>query len=117
MSFCKDREHLASFLNGELNAATEYDTDYSRCSESCLRELDQLGFDATKYFSTGSEEFKIEVKEVHARVVPVRAASLGDAIEKVMDQVKKGEIALGVYDTLLDTQISEAKQAPDGRGR
>ena len=40
------------------------------------------------------KEFDIEVSELLSRTVKVEAETLGDAIEKVMEQYKKGEIVL-----------------------
>lgn len=44
------------------------------------------------------KEFEIEIKEELARVVKVKAESLGHAIELVMEKYDKGEIVLNADD-------------------
>ena len=41
---------------------------------------------------------EIEIKEELARVIKVKAESLGDAIEEVMEKYDKGEIVLDAED-------------------
>ena len=40
------------------------------------------------------KDFDIEIREELSRTVTVKAETLGDAIEQVMEQYKKGEIVL-----------------------
>ena len=44
------------------------------------------------------KEFDIEIKEELSRTITVKAETLGDAIEQVMEQYKKGEIGLDAGD-------------------
>ena len=44
------------------------------------------------------KEFDIEIKEELSRTVTMKAETLGDAIEQVMEQYKKGEIVLDAGD-------------------
>lgn len=44
------------------------------------------------------KEFDIEVSELLSRTVKVKADTLGDAINQVMDKYKKGEIVLDAGD-------------------
>lgn len=43
-------------------------------------------------------EFQIEIKEELARVMTVKAKTIGEAIEQVMEKYKKGEIVLDADD-------------------
>lgn len=45
-----------------------------------------------------NREFDIEIKEELSRVVKVKAETLGEAIEKVMEMYDKGEIVLDADD-------------------
>lgn len=55
------------------------------------------------------KEFDIEVSELLSRTVKVEAETLGDAIEKVMEQYKKGEIVLDAED-FVGKRIEEKKK-------
>lgn len=44
------------------------------------------------------KDYEIEIKEELARVIKVKAESLGDAIEEVMEKYDKGEIVLDAED-------------------
>jgi hypothetical protein len=55
------------------------------------------------------KEFDIEVSELLSRTVRVEAETLGDAIEKVMEQYKKGEIVLDAED-FVEKRIEEKKK-------
>lgn len=55
------------------------------------------------------KEFDIEVSELLSRTVRVEAETLGDAIEKVMEQYKKGEIVLDAED-FVGKRIEEKKK-------
>ena len=44
------------------------------------------------------KDYEIEIKEELARVIKVKAESLGDAIEEVMEKYDKGEIVLDAQD-------------------
>lgn len=55
------------------------------------------------------KEFDIEVSELLSRTVKVKAETLGDAIEKVMEQYKKGEIVLDAED-FVGKRIEEKKK-------
>lgn len=55
------------------------------------------------------KEFDIEVSELLSRTVKVEAETLGDAIEKVMELYKKGEIVLDAED-FVGKRIEEKKK-------
>ena len=44
------------------------------------------------------KDFDIEIREELSRTVTVKAETLGDAINQVMDQYKRGEIVLDAED-------------------
>ena len=44
------------------------------------------------------KEYEIEVREELSRVITIKAESLGDAIDHVVEQYKKGEIVLSAED-------------------
>lgn len=44
------------------------------------------------------KEFDIEIREELSRTVTVKAETIGEAIELVMDQYKRGEIVLDAED-------------------
>lgn len=44
------------------------------------------------------KDFDIEIREELSRTVTVKAETLGDAIDQVMDQYKRGEIVLDAED-------------------
>ena len=44
------------------------------------------------------KDYEIEIKEELARVIKVKAESLGDAIEEVMEKYDRGEIVLDAQD-------------------
>lgn len=44
------------------------------------------------------KEFDIEITEELSRTVTVKAETIGEAIEQVMDQYKRGEIVLAAED-------------------
>lgn len=44
------------------------------------------------------KEFDIEIREELSRTVTVKAETIGEAIEQVMDQYKRGEIVLDAED-------------------
>lgn len=44
------------------------------------------------------KEFDIEIREELSRTVTVKAETIGEAIEQVMDQYKRGEIVLVAED-------------------
>lgn len=44
------------------------------------------------------KEFDIEIREELSRTVTVKAETIGEAIEQVMDQYKRGEIVLEAED-------------------
>ena len=44
------------------------------------------------------KDYEIDIKEELARVIKVKAESLGDAIEEVMEKYDKGEIVLDAQD-------------------
>lgn len=44
------------------------------------------------------KEFDIEIREELSRTVTVKAETIGEAIELVMDQYKRGEIVLAAED-------------------
>lgn len=44
------------------------------------------------------KDFEIEIKEELARVVTVKAETLGEAIDRVINRYKKGEIVLDAED-------------------
>ena len=49
------------------------------------------------------KDFDIEIREELSRTVTVKAETLGDAINQVMDQYKRGEIVLNAW-TLWEKQ-------------
>lgn len=58
---------------------------------------------------TRLREFDIEVSELLSRTVKVKAESLGDAIDQVMEKYKKGEIVLDAED-FVGKRIEEKKK-------
>lgn len=58
---------------------------------------------------TRLKEFDIEVSELLSRTVKVKAESLGDAIDQVMEKYKKGEIVLDAED-FVGKRIEEKKK-------
>ena len=49
------------------------------------------------------KDFDIEIREELSRTVTVKAETLGDAINQVMDQYKRGEIVLDAEDVVGKT--------------
>ena len=49
------------------------------------------------------KDFDIEIREELSRTVTVKAETLGDAINQVMDQYKRGEIVLDAEDFVGNT--------------
>ena len=60
------------------------------------------------------KDFDIEIREELSRTVTVKAETLGDAINQVMDQYKRGEIVLDAEDfvgkTIAVVPVSEVKK-------
>lgn len=55
------------------------------------------------------KDFDIEIREELSRTVTVKAETLGDAIEQVMDKYKKGEIVLDAGD-FVGKRIEEKRK-------
>lgn len=113
MSYCKDEKHFQEFLNKKFNDKSISDIrfDYRRCSTSCKEILRKYGVgkNRSEDVETGRKEFDIEVSELLSRTIKVEAETLGDAIEHVMEQYKKGEIVLDAED-FVENRIEEKQK-------
>lgn len=100
--YCYDLEQLCSFLSGRYNDRNaEHYLDEERCNKECLELLDELGVGRDGNYREGQEfekEYAVEIKEILSRVKTVKAPSLGEAIDKVMDLYYATEIVLDADD-------------------
>jgi len=60
------------------------------------------------------KEFDIEIKEELSRTVKVKAETLGDAIDQVMEMYDRGEIVLDAED-FVGKEISSLSETEKGR--
>ena len=115
--YCVDMEQLCYFLSGRYNDKNaEYYLDGERCSKECFELLDELGINRDGSYREGPEferDYAVEVREVLSRVENVKAASLGEAIDKVMEMYHDEEIVLDSGDFQEVTIEQERKE----RGR
>ena len=115
--YCVDMEQLCYFLSGRYNDKNaEYYLDEERCSKECFELLDELGINRDGSYREGPEferDYAVEVREVLSRVENVKAASLGEAIDKVMEMYHDEEIVLDSGDFQEVTIEQERKE----RGR
>ena len=115
--YCYNMEQLCSFLSGEYNEkGAEHYLDEERCSKGCLQVLEELGINKDGSFREGEEfarDYAVEIREILSRVETVKAASLGEAIEQVMDKYHREEIVLDADD--FQEVIIEQEQQRGGR--
>ncbi len=115
--YCVDMEQLCYFLSGRYNDKNaEYYLDEERCSKECFELLDELGINKDGSYREGPEferDYAVEVREILSRVENVKAASLGEAIDKVMEMYHDEEIVLDSGDFQEVTIEQERKE----RGR
>lgn len=111
--YCHDMEQLSDFLSGRYNDQNaEYSLDEARCSKECFELLDELGIYKDGSVRKGAEherDYAIEVREVLSRVENIKAASLEEAIDKVMEKYHKQEIVLDAED-FQDVTIEQERK-------
>ncbi len=105
--YCSGPEELVAFLNGKFNDKEDSQFDIELSSDACLalmNEYEMIDFAALKK-EYGQEPapdkqgiFEIEVREILSRVESVPAESLGEAIDRVTERYKSGEIVLDAND-------------------
>lgn len=115
--YCSGLDQLSNFLAGAHNDRNlEHYLDENRCSQECLEFLEEIGMNRKGCFSQDKsmeKEYSVEIREILSRVQTVRAPSLGEAIDKVMEQYYKTEIVLYPEDFKEVTFEQEKKE----RGR
>ncbi len=100
--YCYDLDQLCDFLSGIYNDRnSEHYFVEERCAKECLNLLEELGInrDGTCHFNSEFEqEYAVEIREILSRIKNVKASSLAEAIDKVMDMYNGEEIILGAED-------------------
>ena len=100
--YCVDMAQLCYFLSGRYNEQNaEHYLDEARCSKECFELMDELGINKDGSYREGPEherDYAIEVREVLSRVENIKAASLEEAIDKVMEKYHNQEIVLDAED-------------------
>ena len=111
--YCVDMDQLCYFLSGRYNDKNaEYYLDGERCSKECFELLDELGINRDGSYREGPEherDYAIEIREVLSRVENIKAASLEEAIDKVMEKYHKQEIVLDAED-FKDVTIEQERK-------
>lgn len=96
--YCSGLEQLSNFLTGVHNDRNlEHYLDESRCSQECMEFLEEIGMNKYGGYcedKSSEKEYSVEIREILSRVEKVKAPSLGEAIDKVMEQYYKTEIVL-----------------------
>ena len=100
--YCYDIVQLCDFLSGVYNDRNgEHYFCPERCSKACLELLDEIGVEHDGSYRMGKDKerpYRVEIKEILSRVETVNAASLGEAIDKVMEKYRDEEIVLSADD-------------------
>lgn len=105
--YCSGEKELVAFLNGKFNDREDGRFDIDRSSDDCLALLDKCGMIdlaalkkeyGQKLAPDKQGIFEIEVQEILSRVERVPAESLGEAIDRVTERYKNGEIILDEND-------------------
>lgn len=96
--YCSGLDQLSNFLAGAHNDRNlEHYLDESRCSQECMEFLEEIGMNKYGGYcedKSSEKEYAVEIREILSRVEKVTAPSLGEAIDKVMEQYYKTEIVL-----------------------
>lgn len=111
--YCYDIIQLCDFLAGVHNDRNgEHYFCAERCSKDCLEKLEEIGVEHDGKYRCGQEKhaYQVEVKEVLSRIQTVHASSLGEAIDKVMQQYHASEIVLDAEDFKGVTIKQEEKE-------
>ena len=110
-SYCKDAEQMKYFVQGSLNETPDYEFRGERCSAECREELLKMDVPNIKnLLNSNLPEFHVKVSAEVSRVISVRAQDISGAIDEIMEQYKKGEIVLDVYDDISDATFKEVKE-------